>query len=317
MSVFTTVTLEQLRIWLERYPAVGAVKELRGIASGITNTNYFVITEDTRFVLTLFEHNSAEELPYFLNLMAHLAKQGVPCPSPVANVEGQYLGELNGKPASLVSCLRGVSLEQPSADHCGEVGRFLAAMHQAGRSYPATMQNPRGPHWWAVTAEKVMPKLTAAEQTLLEEELAYQTRFRDMDLPRGVIHADLFRDNVLFDGDTLGGAIDFYYACNDALAYDLAITVNDWCVNADGSLDMVRVQSLLVAYHAQRPLSMAERDAWIVLLRAGALRFWLSRLHDYHFPQAGELTHAKDPGHFQRVLEARIRDEAAISAVWV
>lgn len=305
MSVFTTVTLEQLRVWLERYPAVGAVKELRGIASGITNTNYFVITENSRFVLTLFEHNSAEELPYFLNLMAHLAKQGVPCPRPVVNVDGHYLGELNGKPASLVSCLRGASLEQPSADHCREVGHFLAAMHQAGQSYPATMQNPRGPHWWATTAAKVLPKLSSSEQALLEEELAYQARYRDMDLPRGVIHADLFRDNVLFDGDKLGGAIDFYYACNDALAYDLAITVNDWCVHEDGSLDFDRQDSMLGAYESVRPLTTEERLAWPVLIRAGALRFWLSRLHDFHFPVPGEMTHAKDPDHFRRILEAR------------
>lgn len=317
MSVFTTVTLEQLYSWLEDYPSVGVARELRGIASGVTNTNYFVITDSNRFVLTLFEHNSAEELPYFLDLMAHLAAHGVPCPSPVANRAGQYLGELNGKPASLVSCLRGASLEQPGPGHCAEVGNFLARMHLAGLSYPATMQNPRGPHWWAVTAARVLPRLDQAEKRLLEDELAYQARFRNVELPRGVIHADLFRDNVLFDGDTLGGAIDFYYACNDALAYDLAITVNDWCVNEDGSLDAARLQAMLAAYHQLRPLTAAERDAWPVLLRAGALRFWLSRLQDYHFPQAGELTHAKDPGHFRRVLQARIRDEAAIKAIWV
>lgn len=317
MSVFTTVTFEQLRAWLERYPSVGAVQELRGIASGITNTNYFVVTNNSRFVLTLFEHNSADELPYFLDLMAHLAAHGVLCPRPVANVEGQYLGELNGKPASLVSCLRGTSVEHPGNTHCAEVGRFLANMHQAGLSYPATMQNPRGPHWWTATAAKVMPMLDLAEKQLLETELAYQAQFRELNLPRGVIHADLFRDNVLFDGEKLGGAIDFYYACNDALAYDLAITVNDWCVNNDGSFAEPRLQALLAAYHQQRPLTVEERRAWPVLLRAGALRFWLSRLHDYHFPQVGELTHAKDPGHFQRVLQARIRDEAVIKAIWV
>lgn len=317
MSVFTTVTLEQLRAWLVRYPAIGAVNELCGTESGITNTNYFVTTDQARFVLTLFEHNSAEELPYFIDLMAHLARHGIACPSPVADTHGQYLGELNGKPALLVSCLRGSSLEQPNAAHCASVGRFLADMHLAGLSYPAVMQNPRGPHWWATTAAKVSPKLSSAEQQLLEQELAYQAQFRHLDLPRGVIHADLFRDNVLFDGDTLGGAIDFYYACNDALAYDLAITVNDWCVLEDGALDASRLQAMLAAYHAQRPLTAAEREAWPVLLRAGALRFWLSRLYDYHFPQAGELIYAKDPGYFQRVLTARIKDEAAIQAVWV
>lgn len=317
MSVFTTVTLEQLRAWIVDYPSVGTVNGLQGIATGITNTNYFVSTGKGRFVLTLFEHNRAEDLPYFLNLMAHLAAHGVPCPSPIANTAGQYLGEMSGKPAALVSCLQGSSVESPNAGHCREVGSFLARMHLAGLSYPAIMQNPRGLQWWEATAKKVMPKLTSAEQGLLEDELTYQAQFRKDGLPRGVIHADLFRDNVLFDGERLGGAVDFYYACNDVLAYDLAIAANDWCGNEDGSLDEHRVQAMLDAYHQLRPLSAAEREAWPRLLRAGALRFWLSRLQDYYFPQAGELTYAKDPSHFKRVLQVRIRDEAAIRAVWV
>ncbi len=315
MSVFTTVTPEQLRVWLQQY-ALGDLVELKGIASGITNTNYFVTTSAGRYVLTLFEKNTAEELPYFLDLMAHLARHGILCPQPVANNRGDYIGMLNGKPASLVSCLRGASLEHPEPKHCAEVGAFLARMHLAGLSFPDTMENPRGPHWWSTTAHAVGPLLNAEERRLLENELAHQAEFRGLALPRGVIHADLFRDNVLFDGDKLGGAIDFYYACNDVLAYDLAITVNDWCVDAEGALDLPRLEVMLAAYHAQRPLSEQERAAWPALLRAGALRFWLSRLYDYHFPQPGEMTHAKDPGHFRRVLESRIRDEQIIGSVW-
>jgi homoserine kinase type II len=317
MSVFTTVSLEQLRVWLESYPPIGGVRELRGIASGITNTNYFVITDTNRYVLTLFEHHHAEELPYFLNLMAHLSDQGIACPKPLANLKHGYLGQLNGKPAAMVSCLNGKDVHDPAPKHCSMVGDFLARLHIAGQSYPAQMENLRGPHWCAVTAKKVMPCLDAYSQQLLQNELHYQARFRELDLPRGVIHGDLFRDNILFDGDQLGGAIDFYYACNDALIYDLAIAVNDWCVQPDGSLDEPRLKAMLHAYHAQRPLENGEREAWVVMLRAGALRFWLSRLHDFHFPQAGELTHAKDPGQFQRVLEARIKDEAHIRNIWV
>jgi len=316
MSVFTTVTSDQLRSWLKRY-ALGELIELKGIASGITNTNYFVTTKAGRYVLTLFEKNGADELPYFLNLMAHLARHGIPCPQPVADNVGAYLGELNGKPAALVTCLRGASLEYPEPHHCADVGAFLARMHLAGQSYPATMENPRGPHWCALTAQAVLPLLDAEGRGLLERELAYQAQFQELAMPRGVIHADLFRDNVLFDGDQLSGAIDFYYACNDALAYDLAITVNDWCVDADGALDKSRLQAMLEAYHAQRPLLEQERAAWPALLRAAALRFWLSRLYDFHFPQSGEMTHAKDPGHFRRVLESRIRDEAVIKAIWI
>ena len=317
MSVFTTVSAEQLNAWLAQYPAIGQLREFKGIAAGITNTNYFVTTDSSRYVLTLFERNNADELPYYLNLMAHLVAQGIACPKPVANASGAYLGELSGKPAAMVSCLQGKDLTAPTPVHCAEVGDFLARMHLAGLSYPAQMQDSRGLDWCTVAAQKVLPYLEKSAQQLLQNELAYQAQYRDLPLPRGVIHADLFRDYILFDSDRLSGAIDFYYACNDVLVYDLAITVNDWCVHDDGSLDTLRLQAMLQAYHARRSLSDEERGAWVVLLRAGALRFWVSRLHDYHFPLAGELTHAKDPSHFQRVLQARIKDEAAIKQVWV
>lgn len=316
MSVYTTVTPQQLEVWLQQYP-IGTLRDLKGIASGITNTNYFVTTDSGRYVLTLFERNAAEELPYFLDLMAHLADHGIPCPHPVAGVNGGYLGQLNGKPAALVTCLRGSSLEVPQVAHCAAMGEVLARMHLAGASFPARMENPRGPHWWKTTAATVMPFLNLAERSLLENELAFQAAFRATTLPRGVIHADMFRDNVLFDGDAVTGLIDFYYACNDVLAYDLAITVNDWCVHADGSLDAPRLSAMLHAYHGVRPLTAAEREAWPVLLRAAALRFWLSRLYDIHHPQPGELTHAKDPGHFQRVLEQRIANRDGLLAVWI
>jgi len=314
MSVFTTVTPEQLQAWLAHYP-LGALRDLKGIASGITNTNYFVTTEQGRYVLTLFEKNSADELPYFLDLMAHLADHGIPCPHPVANLHGRYLDALNSKPAALVSCLRGSSLENPNTAQCAEMGRALARMHLAGAGFAQTMDNPRGPHWWNETATVLMPLLDADDRTLLQNELAHQAAFRHSTLPRGVIHADMFRDNVLFEGDALTGLIDFYYACNDALAYDLAITVNDWCVNGDGTLDMPRLKAMLQAYHAERALTLEEMQAWPTLLRGAALRFWLSRLYDKHHPQPGELTHAKDPGHFRRILALRIADTPNIQAM--
>lgn len=316
MSVFTTVTPEQLQSWLRHYP-LGELLELKGIASGITNTNYFVTTGTGRYVLTLFEKNTADELPYFLDLMAHLADHGIPCPHPVATVDNGYLGELNGKPAALVSCLRGGSLESPNPIHCAEMGTVLAKMHLAGLSFPQTMENPRGPHWWNTTAATVLPFLNSEQRLMLEQELAYQAEFRHLQIPRGVIHADMFRDNVLFDGDKLTGLIDFYYACNDALAYDLAITVNDWCVNLDGTLDETRLRAMLQAYHAARPLTAEEHRAWPALLRAAALRFWLSRLYDKHHPQPGELTHAKDPEHFRRILGLRIDAKEQLIQSWI
>lgn len=304
MSVYTSVTRPQLESWLAAYD-LGTLEDLQGIAAGIENTNYFVTTSAGRYVLTLFEKLQPEELPFYLGLMTHLSAAGVPCPRPIPNREGGVLGTLNGKPATLVSRLPGRDVAAPSVDHCRAVGNMLATMHRAGQSYPATMPNPRGMAWWRAAALEVIPRMPAHEVQLLEQELAYQARPPAHALPRGAVHADLFRDNVLFDGPEIGGVIDFYFACTETLLYDLAVTVNDWCVDEAGLLDDSRTRALLLAYHAVRPIEPVERDAWPQLLRAGALRFWLSRLFDFHCPRAGELTFAKDPGHFRRVLEAR------------
>jgi homoserine kinase type II len=308
MSVYTTVTPDDLRRWLQDY-AVGDLIELRGIAAGIENTNYFVTTSGGRYVLTLFEKLTAPELPFYLNLMAHLAERGVPSAHPVANRAGCYLGMLNGKPAALVARLEGRDVAAPSAPQCAAVGAVLARLHRAGQSYAATMDNPRGPKWWKAALPDVLPFVSADEAALLREEVRFQSLYRFSDLPRGTIHADLFRDNVLFSGERVAGVIDFYFACTDALLYDIAIAVNDWCIAADGELDVARTRAFVDAYAAVRPYTPIERGAWPVMLRAGALRFWVSRLYDFHLPRPGELTHAKDPGHFRRILELRIRSE--------
>lgn len=319
MSVFTSVNIQQLQTWLEDY-AIGELVELKGISSGITNTNYFVTTKDnsdnqSKFVLTLFEHNTLEELPYFIDLMGHLAANGIPCPRPIADKHGTCLHMLNGKPAALISCLSGQDVELPNVAQCSAVGDALAKMHIAGQYFEEKFphhsllgkdgNNQRGKDWRMNTAAQVMPHLQAAEQKLLQETMEFQAEFNCTELPMGVIHADLFRDNVLLDGDRVGGLIDFYYACHDVLAYDLAIAVNDWCVEADGSLDAPRLSAMLGAYQAVRPFTQAENEAWPALLCIAALRFWLSRLYDQIYPQAGELTHAKDPNHFKRILELR------------
>lgn len=309
MSVFTSVSVPQLKTWLQDY-AIGELIELKGISSGITNTNYFVITDQDRYVLTLFEHNNIDELPYFIDLMSHLAAHDVPCPKPIPDKSGGSLHMLNGKPATLISCLAGRDIEVPNVVQCAAVGAVLAKMHIAGLSFDQQdrheqTRNPRGADWRNQTAQLVMPNLDADAQQLLKNELAFQDNLNLAALPSGVIHADLFRDNVLFDGDQIGGLIDFYYACHDTLAYDLAIAVNDWCVNADGSFDEPRLQSMLEAYQAVRPFNKAEHAAWNGLLRIAALRFWLSRLYDQIYPQSGELTHAKDPDHFKRILKLR------------
>ncbi len=308
MSVYTPVSEAQLTEWL-RYYSVGPLVALEPIEAGIENTNYFVSTAQGRYVLTLFERLPAQELPFYLELMAHLARHGIPCPAPIADLSDHYLQSLNGKPAALVTCLPGRSVEHPDAAGCAALGMLLGRMHLAGRSYGGYLENPRGPRWWRLAARDVEPFLDPEKKVLLEGELEFQARHRFPDLPRGPVHADLFRDNVLFEGAGISGVIDFYFAGVDCLLYDVAVCVNDWCLAdpaREGRLDQARTRSLLCGYDSVRAVGAAEAQAWPVLLRAAALRFWLSRLHDFYLPRPGVLVHAHDPEHFRRILESRI-----------
>lgn len=315
MSVYTVVEQGELEAFLNNY-ALGELIDYQGISAGIENTNYFVTTSEKPLVLTLFENHTADELGYFLDLMAFLAEHGIPSAHPIADNDGHYLRELNGKPAAFVMRLSGGGVEQPSVAQCRALGEALGRMHVAGQSFEGHRDNDRGPHWWATTRDAVFDKLSADDQALLDEELAFQRGHRFDRLPRGVIHADLFRDNALFEGDSLTGLIDFYYACNDVLLYDVAVTVNDWCSNDSGELDEAKVLALLGAYKAARPFTEDEADAWPVMLRAGALRFWLSRLQDMHFPREGELTHIKDPNVFRTILTARKAQSGLLEELW-
>jgi homoserine kinase type II len=310
LSVYTPVTLGELTAWLAEYN-VGTPSDLRGISAGIENTNYFVDTGAGRYVLTLFEKLTAAELPFYLELMAHLADRGIPSARPLPNRSGKLLGELNGKPAALVSFLPGTDVESPTPAQCAAVGAMLARIHLAGQSYGKRMENPRGLSWWRTVMPEIIGFLSTDEASLLESEVAFQARQQLDELPRGAVHGDLFRDNVLFESGRIAGVIDFYFACTDSLLYDVAICANDWCVR-DGRLDDARTAALLDAYRTGRPLSAAEPAAWPVVLRAAALRFWISRLYDFHLPRAGELTHAKDPAHFRCILEAHVAHEQTL-----
>lgn len=304
MSVYTPVTTVELDAWLMRY-AIGGLGDLAPIAAGIENTNYFVTTDRGRYVLTLYERLPAAELPFYLNLMAHLARSGVEVPAPIADRTGALFSLLNGKPAGLVMRVEGVPITTVDAAHCAEVGAALARLHVASQTYRARLTNRRGPAWWRQAARTVRSFLTPDQAALLEAEIRFQTGFGRGKLPKGAIHGDLFCDNVLFAGPRVAGIIDFGFAATDFFAYDLAITVNDWCVDDAGALDADLSHAMLRGYDALRPLTADERDAWPSLLRAAALRFWLSRLYDLHLPRSGELVHAHDPGHFERILRLR------------
>src|SRR5262249_50080285 len=282
---------------------------------GIENTNYFLTADKGRYVLTLYERLPHEELPFYLNLMAHLARAGVMAPAPEPDRTGALWSFLNGKPASLVARLDGAPVEAAHEAHCAQVGIALAELHIAAKRYRGRLGNRRGLGWWRQAARAVRPFLSPAQNALVAAELKHQSAMAKVKLPRGAIHGDLFCDNVLFVDSKVSGIIDFGFAATDALAYDVAITVNDWCTISDGSvagaLEPDRTTALATAYDRVRPLDFDERAQWASLLRAAALRFWLSRLYDLHLPRPGELTHAHDPSAFERILRDRANSEAA------
>ena len=301
MSVFTKVSHDELVEFLKQYP-IGGLIGFQGIGEGVENTNYFVDTHDGRWVLTLFERLNYADLPFFLGLMDHIASRGLPGAMPARTRGGDNLTTLNGKPAALVRRLVGQSVLFPTLEQCVQVGRALGDLHVATASYGGHCENGRGAAWRASTGQGLMAHVDADTRALIDDELAAQTQLDLAALPQGVIHADLFRDNVLFVDDRLTGLIDFYYACNDALAYDLAITLNDWCVEPDGVPNAERWNAMLAAYSSRRSLNAAERAAWPLVLRAAALRFWLSRLWDWTFPREGDVVHIKDPDAYRRIL---------------
>ena len=310
MAVFTPVTLDELAPWAAQFP-IGQVHSLKGIASGIENSNFFLGSESGEYVLTIFEKLSFEQLPFYLNLMRHLAERKVLVPAPIANNSGAILSELHGKPASIVTRLQGDWQPAPQPVHCAEVGAMLAKMHLAAQDYPLYQPNLRGLAWWNETTPVVLPYLSEANQHLLGAEMHFQQAFAASDtfraLPAGPIHADLFRNNVMFDGDRLTGFFDFYFAGCDTWLFDVAVTVNDWCIDlATGATDPLRVEALLKAYAAQRPFTSAEQHAWPAMLRGAALRFWLSRLFDFYLPREAEMLKPHDPTHFERILRHRI-----------
>lgn len=302
MSVFTKITHAELSEFLRQYP-VGALIGYTGIGEGVENTNYFVDTADGRWVLTIFERLNYADLPFFIGLMDHLARRGLASAQPARTHAGETLTTLKDKPAALVRRLVGQSVLFPNLEQCRQVGRALGEFHLAGQSYEGRCDNSRGPQWRTQTAQALLPKVDSDTARFIRDELAAQEALDLAALPQGVIHADLFKDNVLFVEDRLSGVIDLYYACNDALLYDLAVTLNDWCFETEGRLNGARADGLIAAYRASREFVPMERAAWRLTLRAAAFRFYLSRLYDWVFPRAGDVVHIKDPAQYRRILE--------------
>jgi homoserine kinase type II len=322
MAVFTPIELGDISDWISQDFNIGVVTELRGIHGGIENSNFFLDTnlngQIQEYVLTIFERLSAEQLPYYLELMRHLAIKGIPVPKPVENKQGQILFSLKGKPAAIVTKLPGLSRLEPQAAHCALVGEMLAKMHLAGKDFSRTQENLRSLAWWQKTVPLVMPHLDLAQKELLASELKSQeqffTSYEYASLPEGASHCDLFRDNVLFDpksatdtsNDQLGGFFDFYFAGTDKWLFDLAVTANDWCLAENKQdLDTGRLNALLTSYQSIRPLTENEQASWPMMLRAAALRFWVSRLWDFYLPRDAQMLTPHDPKHFERILLSR------------
>jgi homoserine kinase type II len=314
MAVFTEVAFDDARALVARL-ALGELRELRGITSGIENTNYFVTCSRGEYVLTLFERLGFEQLPFYLHLMKHLALRGIPVPEPQADASGEILHSLYGKPAAVVNKLSGGHQLAPDQHHCEQVAAMLARMHLAGADFGMVQPNLRGVQWWSETVPLVRPFLTPPQLELIDGELAYQQALAASpmlpSLPRGPIHADLFRDNVMFEGlhghEKLTGFFDFYFAGVDAFLFDIAVCLNDWCIDLDsGRLDEERAAHFCAAYDRVRPLTSGEQRLMPAMLRAAALRFWISRLWDLHLPRDASLLKAHDPGHFERVLRERV-----------
>ncbi len=312
MAVFTEVPFNDAAALFKRL-GLGEIVMLKGITAGIENTNYFADSAQGRYVLTLFERLSVEQLPFYLHLMKHLAQHGIPVPDPQADERGEILHTVCGKPAAVVNRLNGSHQLAPDVTHCESVGAMLARMHIAGQSYPRQQPNLRGLPWWVETVPVVMPHLTPEQRELIETELEFQQQLgasaAHAALPRGPIHADLFRDNVMFEGHQLTGFFDFYFAGVDSFLFDIAVCLNDWCTDLpSGRLVEERAVAFVAAYNAVRELNSGERRLMPALMRAAALRFWISRLWDFHLPRDASQLKAHDPTHFERVLTHRVAE---------
>ena len=316
MSVYTSVAPDEIRKLLDLYQ-IGALVKYQGIDDGIANSNFFVTTTGGEYVLTLFESVEMRQLHFSLGLMSFFSESLPYIARPLVDSFGVTLAEVNDKPSTIVPRLPGSSVEDASLVQCQELGKVMGELHNKGHHYSEQVENTHGAQWRHAVAKKVQSHLKAEDMDLLQSEIEFQSLYRLNEVPRGVIHADLFRDNVLFQGDQITAVLDWYNACEDVMLYDLAVIANDWCSDKEGKLVEDKTRALLTAYHEKRPLIDVERSAWPVLLRSAALRFWLSRTYDLHFPRSGALTQQKDPEVFRRILKNRISSHDEFYYLWI
>ncbi|HEX5377513.1 MAG TPA: homoserine kinase [Phenylobacterium sp.] len=305
MAVYTDITDEELALLLSDFD-LGAPLSFKGIAEGVENSNFLLETQAGRFILTIYEKRvRAEELPFFLNLLTWLADHGYPSAAPVADRQGQVLKTVRGRPAAIVTFLPGLSVRRPTAAHCREAGEGLARLHLAAQGYPGVRANDLGQDAWAPMFERLGPAADALKPGLaatIRSDLERIAARWPSDLPTGIIHADYFPDNVFFSEGRFAGTIDFYFACIDTFAYDIAVALNAWCFEADGSFNITSARALVAGYERHRPLSGAERAALPVLAHGAAMRFFLTRLADWGATPAGALVRPKDPLEYERKL---------------
>ena len=301
MAVYTSINSSDLNDWIEKFNFKDLVN-FKGISSGVTNSNYLIQMAHSNYILTIFEHNNIEELPFYIDLMTYLAKENFLCPRPIENKNGQALGLLKEKPALMVSFLDGKEKVIRSPKSCYLVGQYLAKLHLTANNFPQLNKNTRGLDWVSDMYLNLKKYLSLEDQGILELEINYHKEMDKVELPEGIIHGDLFKDNVLFLNDKVSGFIDFYYACNEKFIYDIEIAINDWCIDQDGQINKSMFLEFIKGYQLERKLTDNEQEYLNVALRLAALRFWLSRLEDFYNAKEGEITSIKDPKHFKDIL---------------
>jgi len=301
MAVYTSITSNDLSDWFKKFNVKDFI-DFKGISSGVTNSNYVIFMPYSKCILTIFEHNNIEELPFYVDLMTYLTKKNFLCPKPIENNSGQALALLKEKPALMVSFLDGKEIAIRDSRSCYSVGQYLARLHLATNNFPQSNKNTRGLGWMTVTHLNLKKYLSIEDQKIIELEINYHHEIDKVQLPEGIIHGDLFIDNVLFLNNKVSGFIDFYYACNEKFIYDIAIAINDWCIDVDGKINKAMYLEFIKGYKSERELTDNEQDYMNVALRLAALRFWLSRLEDFYNAKEGEITSIKDPNHFKNIL---------------